>query len=191
MNGLAWLFQLKVLALNIRHQIRKVEVQLAGALSTYCTVWWSQVVCTPFSFPTSILNNSWAATFLGDTWQSLFGVRQKNTLDFKVLVLVNFWSKNENIWSWTIRQILFLVWKFKWDICGHFPTMWTVWLLSSFKTLLLFVCVWRTKELLMSLIIIRVLITLTTIFMVFNEGDGCYGAHGGYVILIFLPYAFL
>ena len=116
---------------------------------------------------------------------------QKYTLDFKVLVLVNFWSKNENIWSWTIRQILFLVWKFKWDICGHFPTMWTVWLLSSFKTLLLFVCVWKTKELLMSLIIIRVLITLTTIFMVFNEGDGCYGAHGGYVILIFLPYAFL
>ena len=116
---------------------------------------------------------------------------QKYTLDFKVLVLVNFWSKNENIWSWTIRQILFLVWKFKWDICGHFPTMWTVWLLSSFKTLLLFVCVWRTKELLMSLIIIRVLITLTTIFMVFNEGDGCYSGHGGYVILIFLPDAFL
>ena len=42
----------------------------------------------------------------------------------------------------------------------------------------------------MSLIIIRVLITLTTIFMVFNKGDGCNGAHGGYVILIFLPDAF-
>ena len=95
MNGLAWLFQLKVLALNIRHQIRKVEVQLAGALSTYCTVWWSQVVCTPFSFPTSILNNSWAATFLGDTWQSLFGV------SFLVTIVV----KHRFFWEGTSEML--------------------------------------------------------------------------------------
>merc|ERR1712029_475593 len=39
----------------------------------------------------------------------------------------------------------------------------------------------NAKELLMSLIItIRVLITLTTIFLVFKKGDGCHGGHGGY-----------
>ena len=79
------------------------------------------------------------------------------------------------------------VWKFKWDFFGHFPTRWTVCLLSSFKTLLLFVCVQRTKESLMSLLItMRVLITLATICLVFKEGNGCQSPGLGYVTLIFL-----
>ena len=79
------------------------------------------------------------------------------------------------------------VWKFKWDFFGHFPTRWTVCLLSSFKTLLLFVCVQRTKESLMSSIItMRVLITLATICLVFKEGNGCQSPGLGYVTLIFL-----
>ena len=107
---------------------------------------------------------------------------QKSAFDFKVVILAILGAKMQitSNANWT-------VWKFKWDFFGHFPTRWTVCLLSSFKTLLLFVCVQRTKESLMSSIItMRVLITLATICLVFKEGNGCQSPGLGYVTLIFL-----